>query len=502
MLFASIFVPNFSLQALFAARPETRNQAVALVDGNPPVIKVVAANEKARKAGVEIGLMKAQAEMAGVHVILRSHELEQSVHASLLACAYTFSPRVQDKAEDLVILDIEGLGRLFGSPEQIGTNIRASLLQERLYVNVAVASNPDSATIAARGCHGVTLVTHAKQIASLPLTLLDPTAKLLETMKLWGITTLGELAALDAVALSQRLGQEGVLQQKLARGQQVNPFVPDNHEPEFAERAQLEYSIDLLDSLSFVIASLLERICANLEEHALSTNEVDFRLDLDPPRVAGEEISDDQLIHRRTIKLPNPTIDNKLLLRLVQLDLQSHPPSAPVRSVLLRAHAVRPRHMQHGLFARQEPDPDKLELTIARLANLVGEDHVGSPELLDSHRPRAFVMAKFEPLTVSDSKPSSRSKSLTVALRLFEPPKKASIRVRSDVPLQLSFDGRNGLVINHSPPWLSSGQWWTDGEWSRKEWDVELQFPDGTIGYYRIFIDLFTNQCFLEGSYD
>src|ERR1700694_2012817 len=175
MLFASIFVPNFRLQALFSARPETRNQAIALVDGKPPLIKVVAANEKARKAGVEIGLMKAQAEMTGVHVILRSPELEQSVHASLLACAHTFSPRVQDKAEDLLILDIEGLGRLFGSPERIATNIRAALLQEHLYVNVAVAPNPDSATIAARGCHGVTLVTQAKQLASLPLTLLDPT---------------------------------------------------------------------------------------------------------------------------------------------------------------------------------------------------------------------------------------------------------------------------------------------------------------------------------------
>src|SRR6266852_3321682 len=321
MLFASVFIPDFPLQALFAAKPELRREAIALIDGKPPLLKVMAANEKARKAGVEIGLMKAQAEMAGANVILRSPELEQSAHASLLACAQNFSPRVQDKAADLIVVDIEGLRSLFGSPEQIAARLLSSLLHKGIHVNVAVAPNPDTATIAARGFYGVTIVTEAKQIGSLPLALLDPSSALLETMNLWGIATLGELATLDARGLSQRLGQDGVLLQKLARGQQVHPFVADDKELEFAERTDLEDSIDLLDPLSFVVSSLLERICVNLEEHSLSTNEVDYELRLEPPRVAGEELPDSQLFHRRTIKLPNPTIDSKLLLRLIQLDL-------------------------------------------------------------------------------------------------------------------------------------------------------------------------------------
>jgi protein ImuB len=502
MLFASVFIPDFPLQALFARKPELRTEAVALIDGKPPLLKVMAVNEKARKAGVEVGLMKAQAEMAGANVILRSPEFERLAHASLVACAHNFSPRVQDKAADLVVVDIEGLRSLFGSPEQVANRIRASVLEERLRVNVGVASNPDSATIAARGFHAVVIVREAKQIGSLPLTLLGPSSELLETMTLWGITTLGELAALDAGALSQRVGQEGVLLQKLARGQQVNPFVADDKELEFAERTDLEYSIELLDPLSFVISSLLERICANLEEHSLATNELDYELALDPPRVAGVELGDQELFHRRTIKMPNPTTDRKLLLRLVQLDLQSHPPTAPVMSVSLRVHAVRPRYVQQGLFAPQTPDPDKLELTTARLSNLLGENEVGSPELLDSHRPRAFVMGKFEPAKVSDSQSPSRVPSPKIALRLFEPARRASIRIRSDVPLQLSFDGKHGDVIKHSPPWLSSGEWWTEADWNRKEWDVQLQFADGAIADYRISIDLHTNQGFVEGSYD
>jgi len=313
---------------------------------------------------------------------------------------------------------------------------------------------------------------------------------------------MGNIAALDARALSQRLGQEGVLLQKLARGQQVNPFVADDKDLEFQERTELEYSIDLLDSLSFVISSLLERMCQKLEEHALSTNEMSYELALDPPRVAGENLAKDLLFHRRTIKLPNPTTDRNLLLRLIQLDLQSHSPSAPVMSVSIQAHAVPPRHIQQGLFAPQAPDPDKLELTMARLSNLAGKDQTGSFELLDSHRPRAFVMGTFEPARATDTKPSLRLSSHKVGLRLFEPAKRAHIRLRSDIPLQITLDGKRGEVIEHSPPWLASGEWWNEMGYNRKEWDVKVQFADGTTADYCIFVDLRTNEPFVEGSYD
>src|SRR5262245_13841397 len=114
MLFATIFVPQFSLQAFFINRPELQSEPIALIDGTPPMLKVTAVNERACKLGVEIGLMKAQAEAVGVRVMQRSVELEDAAHVLLLACARSFSPRVQDKAIDLIVLDIDGLKSLFG----------------------------------------------------------------------------------------------------------------------------------------------------------------------------------------------------------------------------------------------------------------------------------------------------------------------------------------------------------------------------------------------------
>lgn len=502
MLFASIFVPDFLLQALFANRPDLKHMAVALVEGQPPTLKVVAANKKAMNAGVEIGLMKGQAEIAGVQVIPRSNEYEQKAHTALLRCARNFSPRVQDKALDLIVIDIDGLKTLFGAPEEIAYKILIALQKETLSVNVGIASNPDTATIAARGMPGTTVISNPKQIGRLPISLLEPGSAILETLQLWGITTLAELGALSSREISQRLGQDGVVLQTLARGQQVNAFITDEDDIDFHEKENFEYSVDLLESLSFVISALLQKICDNLNEYSFATNELDCELRLDPPRVSGQQLSEDQLFHRRTLKLPNPTTDFKTLLRLLQLDLQSHPPASPVMAVSLRAHAVKPRHIQQGLFAPQQPDLDKLEVTLARLAHLVGENEVGSPQLLDSHRSRAYVMAKFYPTESDTKKKSVYTWSPKVSLRLFEPLKRVRMKTRSNIPVQLSFDGKQGEILQHSLPWISSGEWWNELGYGRKEWDVQVRFTDGTTADYRIFINLLTNESFIEGSYD
>ena len=57
MPFACVYVPDFFLQAVArnrdsAAADNLRNKPVAVLDGNPPLVNVIAANEKARVAGI------------------------------------------------------------------------------------------------------------------------------------------------------------------------------------------------------------------------------------------------------------------------------------------------------------------------------------------------------------------------------------------------------------------------------------------------------------------
>src|ERR1700738_1539943 len=99
----------------------------------------------------------------------------------------------------------------------------------------------------------------------------------------------------------------------------------------------------------------------------------------------------------RTLRLPTPMLDAKIFLKLLQLDLQAHPPGAPIVKIHLSADPARPRALQSGLFQPAFPEPEKLELTLARIAGIVGEGRVGSVELLDTHREGAFAVRHFAP---------------------------------------------------------------------------------------------------------
>jgi protein ImuB len=241
MLFACIYVPAFPVEALVRTSPELREQAVAVIDGTPPLLTVITANSRAREAGIEIGMTKLQAEVCPqVHLRRRSLAQEQAANAALLDCAYAFSPRVENtnteppavaggavdgsskkhRPADTVILDIAWLDRLFGPPAQIARTLSSSVSKMGLAANVAIAGNPDAAMHAARGFPGITVIapgTEAKRLACLPIALLEPTAEMLETLESWGIRDFGSLARLPEVALSQRLGQEGLRLQKLAQ---------------------------------------------------------------------------------------------------------------------------------------------------------------------------------------------------------------------------------------------------------------------------------------------
>ena len=106
---------------------------------------------------------------------------------------------------------------------------------------------------------------------------------------------------------------------------------------------------------------------------------------------------DPNSFHRITLQLPVPVQDSKTLLKLLQLELQAHPPKAPVKKVLLSIEAASPRKVQGELFIPPGPEPQRMEITLARIKAIAGETRVGSPVLRNTHRPDAFQMQRFLP---------------------------------------------------------------------------------------------------------
>jgi protein ImuB len=397
---------------------------------------------------------------------------------------------VEDTAPRTVVFDATGLERLFGTATQLAAQIVEHMRQSGIDVNVAVAANPDASATAARGFPGATVLAKGKErarLAGLPLETIHPSPEMIETLERWGIRTLGGLAELPSVNISERLGQEGVRLQALARGANTRPLVPREDTPRFVERMDLDYAIPTIEPLSFILTSLLETLCRRLGARSLATQEARLTLGLERSRQSYE----------RMLRLPLPTRNPRLLARLFVLDLEAHPPGAATVAVQLETIPVKPRVLQSGLFMPLSPDPEKLELTLARIAAVVGQERVGSPEILDTRRPDAFRMKKFN-VTLIRPSPVASAHTHRVALRFFRPRMEASIQMKNERPAWIAFSQGHGPIATVSGPWRGSGDWWLAGrKWDREEWDIEA-----LDSLYRIHRDVETGRWFVEGIYD
>src|SRR5207302_9930780 len=92
-------------------------------------------------------------------------------------------------------------------------------------------------------------------------------------------------------------------------------------------------------------------------------------------------------VYARRLELPAPMRDVRTLRMLILLDLESHPPGAPVERVTIAIDPTPGRILQHTLFRRARPTPEQISTLIARLNALMGEDRVGSPALVESYKP-------------------------------------------------------------------------------------------------------------------
>jgi protein ImuB len=535
MAFASIFVLNFMVQAVVRAEPALRERALALVEGTPPLCRVVAINEKAARAGIEVGMSKTNAEeFAGLEIRPRSPAQEKTAHAALLDTGWSVSPRIEDTAEDTIVLDLAGLTYLFNSEEEIGAHLAQRASECGLLPNVAIAANVETATVAARGFAGITVIPpggESKCLADLPMGVLSPSVETVETLNRWGVHTCGTLAALPVLQLSERLGQEGVRLHALARGAGSRSLAIAEPAHSFTEEMELDDAVEELEPLSFLLGRLLDQLCARLAARSLAASAIRVRFELQPSPESARDRRAEMLprkspprVYERELHLPIPVRDSKMLLKLLRLRLQANPPGAPVQKIALAAEVARPRAMQGGLFLPSFPDPEKLEITIARIAGVVGEGNVGSPLLVDTHRPGEFQMQRF--LAAAEAAETKRNdcgaldackqrpnSKVSASFRSFRPPIPAKLELEVGRPTRVAFQGLRGEVRAASGPWRMSGDWWREDPWQHEEWDVEIHFhfsgrrdsranPHPDCGLYRLYYDSLRRSWFVRGIYD
>jgi len=483
--------------------------------------------------------------------------------AAILDVARAFTPRFE-QVGPLVLLDAAGLSRLFGSAQELGTHLLEALasrqdvpsrqdMSSRQYPQprVAIASTQTAAALLALGRPGLTVVEpgqEEKALAPLSISVLDrydhlrasasareqtgelrrdpavasgvgggwhhprsthqasrpkPRAgdnRQLEILTKWGIRTLGAFAAIPGPEVFERLGDHGLQWQALARGIDARPLVPWVDEVPFEAALELEWPIEGLEPLSFVLARLFEPLSDRLELAERGAAVIHTSLRLTTKRV-----------HARTLPLPAPMRDAKTLRTLVLLDLETHPPDAPIDTVRVLIEPTPGRVLQWTLLERAQPAPEQVSTLIARLSALMGDTHVGSPRLVDSWKPGAFEMSAFaaegrygetSPKLASKAPASEGGAEVPSALRRFRFPIPTRVTVQEGRPIRVTTDRQgfsSGAIAQAAGPWRTSGEWWQDGQaWDRDEWDVAM--TDGTI--YRLVVERGVGQWFLEGIVD
>ncbi|MGA2812960.1 MAG: hypothetical protein ABSG16_16275 [Candidatus Acidiferrum sp.] len=515
MAFAAIYVPEFMVQAVVRAELRGKpgcgagvglsGRAIALVDGNAPLYSVVAATSQALELGIFLGMTKANAaQFAGVEIRARSLAAEKAAHAALRDVGWSVSPRMEETAPDLMVVDVAGLSALLGTEQQIAELLLVRAGECGLCVNVAIAENISAAELAARGFAGITLLAageEAARLGGLPVRVLSPPQEIAETLELWGVRTCAELARLPMLQLSERLGPAGVQLRARARGGVSRALVIAEAELVFEEEMELDDAVEELEPLSFVLGRLLHQLCQRLATRALAASLLRVRFDLQPAFETALDVRTELVraknvpgVYERTMQLPVPMRDAKLLLKLLRLRLQGSPPGAPIVKVLMGAQAAQPQVTQRGLFLPRFPDAGKLELTLARLEGVVGEGNVGSAEVLDTHRPGEFRMEKFLPLQEemgrrpgrrgtkkNDGEKTDRhfkKKDPAMSVRVFRPPLAITVQLQAGKPAGIFLQGRRGQVQKASGPWRTSGEWWREEEWHEDEWDLEVCFAE------------------------
>lgn len=478
VLYACICAHEFPAQALLRLRPELRGRPCVVMEGAPPLEEACAMTEPARALGVEYGMTKVEVEtFPHLAVLARSAREEAAAKAVLLECAGCFSPRVEECSEDRVfhcVLDIAGTEKLFGPPERLARTLFDRIHSLGIAATIAVSRNFHAAMVLAgvlEPDQPVRVIAAGEEnaaLAPLPLSALGLTVEQSATFALWGISSLGMLAALPENELIARMGQDGQRQRRLARGDLPHLF--QAQEPPFTlvERMELDTPLELLDSLLFVIGAMLDQLIQRAQARILALAAVTVTLSLDGGTT-----------HIRTVRPALPSSDKQLWIRLLHLDLEAHPPQAAILGIALEAEPGKTGKVQLGLFSPELPEPSRLDVTLARIRALVGEGNAGRAALRDTHAPESFRM---EPFSLPSAKPRNASPaSSRMAMRCLRPPEPASITVHDEKPASFWFRERRYHVERAYGPWAASGDWWNPSLWSNEEWDLVARAQDGSL---------------------
>ncbi|MCC5858139.1 MAG: DNA polymerase Y family protein [Ectothiorhodospiraceae bacterium] len=439
MLWLALHLPHLPLEV--HCRGTDTDQALAVIDGG----RILAVNSAAAGAGVHPGLgLAAARSLAPSLMLLERHPAGEARALRQLAdWALQFTSQVSCQAPDTLLLELGGSLRLFGGLTPLLRRLEPELAALGYRHQRGTAPTPVAAWLLARNSDSAPITDPEdlhRRLAALPASLLPLDHARHQALSGLGIRTLGELMALPARDLGNRLGKELLSLLERALGRQPDPR--PRHHPARHYRGRLEFPTPAegSEAVLFALHRLLQELAGLLRGLETGVQQLDLRLE--HRRVPATRLQPG---------LMRPSRSPAHLLMICRERLEQHTLPAPVTAIELRAEHLLPLPPEAMILLEsgaQAPEQHRLEL-IERLRARLGEEAVGRLATLPEHRPEK-AWRLLPPDRAAEQRPDPHR-----PLWLLSSPR--ALRTGQGLP-----HWQGPLLLCHGPERIETG-WW-DGE--------------------------------------
>ncbi|MBF0475132.1 MAG: DNA polymerase IV [Deltaproteobacteria bacterium] len=374
---------HLDMDAFYAAvevldNPALRGKPVIVGGGRERGV-VSSASYEARRFGVRSAQPIATAMRLcpdGIFVPVRMDRYKE-LSGRIFKIYFRFTPLVEPLSIDEAFLDVTGSIRLFGTPETMARQIKATVVQETgLTVSAGVAPSKLLAKIASDmdKPDGLTVVPPDRVRE-----FLDP----LPIGKLWGvgrateeyltslgIKTIGDLSRMPEKLLASKFGQNGLALHRLAQGLDDREVTLDHEVKSVGREETFAQDITELNLAKRELLSLAGRVAWRMRRKGLTGRTISLKVKYY-----------DFVQITRAVTMAEPTDDGPQIYHVCrQLMDKNWTPGKPIRllgiSVSQLYHPGRPRQLSLFGQGKESQKRQKLNTALDSIYRKFGEDSV------------------------------------------------------------------------------------------------------------------------------
>lgn len=345
---------------------------------------VATASYEARKFGVHSAMSMAEARRRCPEAVFITpdHRKYSFVSAQIRQILDRYSPLVEPLSLDEAFLDVTGMDGLYADPADIARRIKDEIKQQlRLTASAGVAPNKFLAKLASDlqkpdGLYIIRPGEEAQVLARLPVRRLwgvgEVTAASIAKL---GIRTIGQFAAADPKLLERHIGRDVYDLQRLARGLDDRPVVPDQQIKSVGNEETFDKDLYQWDEIEKQLLLFADKVGWRLRRLTLSGRTITVKV-----RFASFKT----ITRSRTLEEATNLDDT--LYHIARELYKSIPSAEGIRLLGLTVSNLQPAGQAMALFDSKQEKQESLHKVVDELKVRFGAAAVMKGRLIDPHK--------------------------------------------------------------------------------------------------------------------